>query len=126
MEDRVKALIEKMEKERGFAMPWRNLLAARDPEFMELYHKIAMHVFHETSALPRKMKEIIALCLDAFTFHEPGFRAHARNAFKAGATEQEILEALEVCTLLGIHNLSVSLPALTEEADKFNKQKKAT
>lgn len=124
MEDKVKELIDKMEKERGFAMPWRNLLAARDPEFMELYHQTAMHVFHETSALPRKMKEIIALCLDAFTSHEPGFRAHVRNAIQAGATEQEILEALEVCTLLGIHNLSVLLPALVDEAENFGKQSK--
>ena len=124
MEDKVKELVDKMEKERGFAMPWRNLLAERDPKFMELYHRTAMHVFHDTSALPRKMKEIIALCLDAFTSHEPGFRAHVRNAIQAGATEQEILEALEVCTLLGIHNLSVLLPTLVDEAENFSKQSK--
>ena len=124
MNDETKRLIEKMENERGFGRLWRKLLAERDPEFMELYHKAAMHVFHETSALPRKMKEIIALCLDAFTSHEPGFRAHVRNAIKAGATEQEILEALEVGALLGIHNLSVLLPALVDEAENFSKQSK--
>ncbi len=121
MDDKTKALVEKMEKERGFAMPWRRMLAERDPEFMELYHKMAMHAFQKTTALPRKYKEIISICLDAFTSHESGFRVHVRNALKAGATEQEILEALEVCVLMGIHNLSVCLPALVEEVKTFSK-----
>lgn len=124
MDDKTKALVEKMEKERGFAQPWRGLLAERDPEFMELYHKTAMHVFHKDGALPRKFKEIISVCLDAFTFYDRGFRIHVRNALEAGATEQEILEALEVCTLMGIHNLSISLPALVEEVEKFNKERR--
>ena len=124
MKDKTKALIKKMEKERGFAQPWRNYLAARDPEFMELYHKTAMHVFHKNGALPLKFKEMISICLDAFTFYERGFRIHVRNALKAGATEQEIVEALEVCTLMGIHNMSISLPAMAEEVEKFEKEER--
>lgn len=122
MDDRAKKLIEKIEKERGFVMPWRRMLAERDPEFMEIYHKTAMHVFHTRKALPLKFKEIILVCADAITFYEPGLRQHIRNALNAGATEEEILEALELTTLLGIHNLSVHLPALADEVDKFKKQ----
>lgn len=123
-EERVKKLIERMDRERGFSRLWRNLLAERDPDFMENYHEKAMYVFHRRSSLPLKFKEILACCMDALTWYEPGFRVHARNAFKAGATEDEILEALEVCTILGIHYLSIQLPALVEEWEAYKKEKR--
>lgn len=124
MKDRAKELIERIEKERGFILPWPRLMAERDPDYMELYHNMAMHVFHEKKALPLKFKEIIAVCMDALTFYERGFRAHVRNALAAGATEDEILEALELLTLLGVHYLSIHLPALTEEISKHKELKK--
>ncbi|MFH1383327.1 MAG: carboxymuconolactone decarboxylase family protein [Chloroflexota bacterium] len=122
--DKGKNLAEQIAKERGFSRPWHGLLAARDPEFMEIYHKMAMHAFQGRNALPRKFKEIIAVCMDAVTFYDEGLRVHLRNALKAGATEDEIIEALEVSTLLGIHNLSVHLPAVAEEVEKYRKESK--
>lgn len=121
MEDRGKQLIERMERERGFPRPWRKMLAERDPDYMELYHNMAMHVFQKRKALPLKFKEIIAICMDALTSYDEGLRIHIRNALKAGATEDEILEALEVLTLLGVHNLSVHLPSLVEEVTDYKK-----
>ncbi len=120
-----KNLIERMTKERGFARPWRSLLAARDPEYMELYHKTAVHAIQGRNALPRKFKEIILVCLDAVTCYEEGFRIHVRNALEAGATEDEILEALEVSSLIGIHCVAAFLPALVEEGERYEgKQQK--
>ena len=124
MKDKAKELIEKMEKERGFGRLWRKLLAERDPEFVELYHKAALHVFQD-GALPRKFKEILAICVDAIQFYETGIRIHTRNALKLGATEQEIIEALEVTFLPGIHYLSVHLPTIAEEAENFKQGKVA-
>lgn len=118
MEDKTKELIERMEKERGFGRLWRKLLAERDPEFVELYHNATMHVFRD-GALPRKIKEIICICVDAIQLYEPGVRIHTRNALKLGATEQEIIEALEATVLPGIHYLSVPLPAIIEEVENF-------
>jgi AhpD family alkylhydroperoxidase len=123
MEERAKKLIEKIEKERGFVMPWRRMLVERDPEYLELYHKLAMYCFKEKKALPLKFKEIIAIAVDAVTFYETGLRAHVRNALAAGATEEEILEALELTTLLGVHSMSGHLPALVEEVAKFKESK---
>ena len=123
-EEQTKELIERITRERGFPRPWHRLLAERDPKFMELYHKKAMHAVYERNALPRKFKEILLVCLDAVTFYEEGFRIHVRNALKAGATEDEIVEALEVCTMISIHYLSVHLPALVEEVDKFKEEQK--
>ncbi|MBI2869183.1 MAG: carboxymuconolactone decarboxylase family protein [Chloroflexi bacterium] len=113
-------LIELMEKERGFSRLWRKLLAERDPEFMELFHKAAMHVFRD-GALPRKTKELICICADAFQFYEPGVRIHTRNALALGATEDEIIEALETAIMPGIHYLSALLPAIVEEVDSHQK-----
>ena len=116
MEDKGKKLIEQMEKERGFGRLWRKLLAERDPDFMELWHNTTMHVLKD-GALPRKIKEIILICVDAIQLYEPGVRIHTRNALKLGATELEIIEALETAVLPGIHYLSAPLPAVVEEVE---------
>jgi AhpD family alkylhydroperoxidase len=120
MEDKTRELIERMEKERGFGRLWRKLLAERDPVFMELYHNTSMHVFRD-GALSRKMKEIICICADALQLYEPGVRIHTRNALKLGATEQEIIEALEAAILPGIHYLSVLLPAIVDEVESHER-----
>ncbi len=124
MDDKSKKLIEKMEKERGFGRLWRRLLAERDPEHMELIHNTTARVLRD-GALPRKFKEIICICVDAIQFYEPGIRIHTRNALSCGATEMEIIEALEATALPGIHYLSVPLPAVVEEVENFKKGKKA-
>ncbi len=121
-EDREKALKERMVKERGFVgRAYSFILVEKDPELAENFHEAAMHVFHKRKALPLKFKEIIAVCMDAITFYPEGFRTHAAQALKAGATEDEIIEALEVCTLLGKHYLYY-LPALEEEVKSYKKQ----
>jgi alkylhydroperoxidase/carboxymuconolactone decarboxylase family protein YurZ len=119
---RARELTKRMAKERGFPRLWRRLLAELDPEFMEITHKGAMYVYHERKALPLKFKEIIVICLDAVTSYEEGFRIHVRNALAAGATQDEILEALELCSQISIHNLSILLPALVEEVKKCGKK----
>ena len=112
--DKAKELIQQMEKERGFGRLWRAQLAERDPEFTEIVHNVAIHLFQD-GALSRKMKEIICVCCDAMQFYEPGVRIHLRNAIKLGATEQEIIEALEVTFLPGVHYLTAHLPAIVDE-----------
>ena len=120
MEDKARELIKRMESERGFARLWCKQLAERDPTFMELYHNAAMHVFRD-GALSRKIKELICICADALQFYEPGVRIHVRNALQLGATEEEIIEALETAIMPGIHYLSVVLPAIVEEVEDHKK-----
>ncbi len=119
-EEKAKKLIQKMESERGFGRLWRKQLAEADPDFMELYHKAAMHVFQD-GALPRKTKELICICADALQLYEPGVRIHVRNALELGATKEEIVEALEAAIMPGIHYLSVVLPAIVEEVEGYEK-----
>ena len=119
-----KDLIGKIDKERGFSRPWRKLLADRDPQYMDFYHKNFMYVMGQRNALPRKFKEIILVCLDAATLYEPGFKIHVRGALEAGATEEEILEALEVTCLIGIHHLSGYLHLMCKEVDDFKRKRR--
>ena len=114
MEDRVKELLERMNKSRGYTRLWRELLAYKDIDFTELNNNTSDHVFNKRNALPRKFKEILCVCLDAYTFYEAGLRIHIRGALEAGATEEEIVEALEVTSLLGIHPVAFSMPILDE------------
>ena len=120
METKSKDLIERMERERGHSRLWQKLLAERDPVFTEIFHNAVMHVLRE-GALSLKIKEIICVCVDALQFYEPGVRIHMRRALELGATEQEIIEALEVAIMPGIHYLSALLPAIAEEVDGYNK-----
>ncbi len=122
MDDKVKELIDRIGAERGFRRLWHKQLAERDTKYMEHFHNLAMHVYRD-GALTRKMKEIIAVCVDAVQLYTPGVRIHTRNAIKLGATEQEIIEALEVAAMLGIHYLSIPLPAIVDEFESHEQGK---
>jgi alkylhydroperoxidase/carboxymuconolactone decarboxylase family protein YurZ len=121
-ERKAKEILARIEKERGFVRVWPKLLAERDPEFLECLHNITTHVLHRRNSLPRKTKEIILTCLNAFSFYEFGFRIHLRSALHAGATEDELVEALEVVGIMNVHGMSSMLPILVEEVRNHQKE----
>jgi alkylhydroperoxidase/carboxymuconolactone decarboxylase family protein YurZ len=41
------------------------------------------------------------------------------NAFKAGATREEVLETIQLVTIMGIHSCNLAIPILCEEYEKF-------
>jgi len=116
---RAKEVLERVERERGFARLWPKLLAERDPDLLETLHNEVTHVLDHRNSLPRKTKEIIMMCLNAFSFYEFGFRVHLRAALKFGATEDELLEALEVVGLSNLHGMTSMLPVLVEEMKNY-------
>jgi len=118
---KAKEVLERVERERGFARLWPKLLAERDPDLLETLHNEVTHVLDDRNSLPRKTKEIIMMCLNAFSFYEFGFRIHLRSALKFGATEDELLEALEVVGLSNLHGMTSMLPALVEEVKNYQK-----
>ena len=66
-----------------------------DPELLKLVRQTATFAMAD-GALPRKIKLLIALALDAAHGAVGGVAALARAALQAGATKQEIAEALRV------------------------------
>ncbi len=67
-----------------------------DPEFFKLINSNRQLALGEGGTLPRKFKLLIAMVLDAVAGAEGGAGALARQAMEAGATKQEVVEALRV------------------------------
>ncbi|KAI0509001.1 AhpD-like protein [Xylaria bambusicola] len=67
-------------------------------------------------ALEPKLKELVYCAFDAASTHlyVPGLKLHMRNALGYGATPQEILEVLEIATLLSLHTAHVAAPIIEE------------
>ena len=66
------------------------------------------------------MKEFIYLAFDVSATHQfaPGTPIHIRNAMKYGATAGEILEVIQIASIIGIQTFEVALPILFEELER--------
>jgi alkylhydroperoxidase/carboxymuconolactone decarboxylase family protein YurZ len=71
-----------------------------DPEMLKRLREQSEFVCAD-GALPRKVKLLIAMAFDAAHGAENGVRSLAGQARKAGASNQEIAEALRVASFLG-------------------------
>lgn len=91
-----------------------------DPDFLEAY--LAFRSVPQSSGpLEQKYKELILIAINAATTHlyGPGVRRHIQNALKAGASMEEILETIQLTTVMGIHSCNLAIPILMEEVSKF-------
>ena len=91
-----------------------------DPDFLEAYLAFR-NVPQSQGPLEQKYKELILIAINAATTHlyGPGVRRHIQNALKAGASMEEILETIQLTTVMGIHSCNLAIPILTEEVSKF-------
>jgi alkylhydroperoxidase/carboxymuconolactone decarboxylase family protein YurZ len=109
------ALKKSFVENRGYWHPsWEGLLEL-DPEFFEAYVEFSS-VPWRSGVLEPKIKELIYCAFDAAATHlyVPGLKLHMRNALRYGATAQEIMEVLEIVSVLGIHGVEVAAPMLEE------------
>lgn len=93
-------------------------LQEMDPDFLEAYLAFRS-IPHNEGPLPQKYKELIMIAINAATTHlyAPGVRRHMQNALKAGATKEEILETIQLTTVMGIHSCNLAIPILLEEIE---------
>ena len=105
---------------RGDFNPLWEQMRALDPQFMEAYLRFR-DVPHKTGPLPPKFKELVLVAINAATTHlyAPGVRRHIANALRAGATREEVLETIQLVTIMGIHSCNLAIPILCEEYEKF-------
>ncbi len=91
-----------------------------DPGFLEAYLAFRS-VPQSQGPLEQKHKELILIAINAATTHlyGPGVRRHIQNALKAGASMEEILETIQLTTVMGIHSCNLAIPILMEEVSKF-------
>jgi len=92
-----------------------------DPEFMEAYLAFR-DVPHRNGPLPPHFKELILVAINAATTHlyAPGLRRHMQNALRLGATPEEVLETIQLTTVMGIHSCNLAIPILVEEMERIN------
>ncbi len=92
------------------------------PDFFEAYTALSS-VPWKHGTLPPKIKELIYVAVDASTTHlyNPGTRIHIANALRHGATRDEVMEVLEIVSVLGIHTMSTGLPILIDELRKSDR-----
>lgn len=101
---------------RGYWSPLWDGLLDLDPGYFEAYLRFS-EVPWRRGTLDAKVKEMVYIAVDAVTTHlfEPGIRIHVRNALGHGASLLEIVEVIELCTLIGLEASSFGLPILLEE-----------
>jgi alkylhydroperoxidase/carboxymuconolactone decarboxylase family protein YurZ len=70
---------------------------------MEKYAIMSSHPY-ETGPLDPKMKELLSVAKDAAITHRyiPGLRIHMENAIGYGATREEVMETLEISSIIGM------------------------
>lgn len=88
-----------------------------DPAYFEQYKGFFGYPW-ETGTLDAKLKELsyIAMDISPTDLFEKGLKTHIRNALQVGASPEEIMEVIELASLLGINTAVEGVPILAEEA----------
>ncbi len=100
--------------------PMWDLMQEMDPEYLEAFLAFRA-VPQRKGPLEQKYKELIFIAINAATthLHGPGVRRHIQNALRSGATKEEILEVIQLTTIMGIHSMTLAAPILQEEVERF-------
>ena len=120
MKDQTKQKLKKeFQEKRGYWNEFWEGLLALDSNFFEAYLDFSS-IPWTSGVLEPKVKEFIYIAIDSATTHlyEPGLRIHIENAFKHGATKEEIMEVYQLTSVLGMHTCTVGVPILIEEIKK--------
>jgi alkylhydroperoxidase/carboxymuconolactone decarboxylase family protein YurZ len=110
--------VEKMKALGHWNEEW-DLLLFLDPVWTD--HYMAMcSVLYAESVLPPKELELLLVAFDAAYVHiyGPGTRSHIKNALKAGATVEEIVEVLKLGVVQGVQACNLSIGILAEELER--------
>jgi alkylhydroperoxidase/carboxymuconolactone decarboxylase family protein YurZ len=97
-------------------------LARLAPAYLQAYYHYAAGSW-TSGVLEPKVKEFVALSVSASTthLHQPAMRLHMRRALACGATAAEVMEVLQLTSVLGIHTCSIGMPIFSEELRSVGK-----
>ncbi|MBT6394664.1 MAG: hypothetical protein HOJ95_08155, partial [Nitrospinaceae bacterium] len=105
MNSEADALIKKIKSSRGWILPEQEFMARRDIDFYQRHNEKLDHFMTREGALSKKVLEllfIVALCVRLPAEESQTYiKNHIHQAFEHGATEQEILEAVELVIFPG-------------------------
>lgn len=106
-------------EKRGYWADFWDYLLTLDPDFFEAYLGYSALPWM-TGVLPPKIKEFVYIVIDIATTHlyELGTRIHYQNAIRHGATPREIMEVIKVTSDLGLHTMTLGVPALARALER--------
>ena len=101
---------------RGYWHEFWNDMLELDPEMFEAYLEFSS-VPWRTGPLSPAEKELIYISYDIAATHlyVPGTKLHIRNALDHGATPEQVLEVMEIASMIGIHAVTTAVPILAAE-----------
>ncbi len=101
---------------RGYWHSFWDEMLELDPDLFETYTAFSS-VPWKSGTLSPKVKELVYIAFDTAATHlyVPGLKLHIENAIGYGATPQEILEVMEIASVIGIHAATTAVPILVEE-----------
>jgi alkylhydroperoxidase/carboxymuconolactone decarboxylase family protein YurZ len=101
---------------RGYWHEFWDEMLELDPELFAAYTEFSS-VPWRSGTLSPKVKEFVYIAFDTAATHlyVTGLKLHIENAIGYGATPQEILEVMEIASVLGIHAVTSGAPILVEE-----------
>jgi alkylhydroperoxidase/carboxymuconolactone decarboxylase family protein YurZ len=93
-----------------------------DPLFTDEFMACGLGIY-AAGLLSAKDVELLSIAFDASITHmyAPGTRRHIKNALKAGATVEEVMEVLKVCVAFGIEACDLGTRILVEELANLEK-----
>jgi alkylhydroperoxidase/carboxymuconolactone decarboxylase family protein YurZ len=119
LDEQRKRLKEQFTQTRGYWHSFWDGLLELDPELFEAYTEFSS-VPWRTGVLEPHVKELVYCAFDAAATHlyVPGLKVHMQNALRLGATPEQVMEVLEVVSVIGIHAAMEAAPLLLEEASE--------
>jgi alkylhydroperoxidase/carboxymuconolactone decarboxylase family protein YurZ len=104
---------------RGFWTDTWNPLLKLDPIFFEVYFKVSANASH-CSNLEPKYRELIFCAFDAATTHlyGPGTKIHIHNTLRLSATPGEVMEMLEITSLMAIDGVTMGAGLLVGDLER--------
>ncbi len=94
----VAKLLLKFKNAYGQVPDWAETISELMPELLEPWLQIRSKVIAD-GALPRKVKELILLGINLVRRYPSGIETHLRGALDAGATQEEVMEAIATAIL---------------------------
>jgi alkylhydroperoxidase/carboxymuconolactone decarboxylase family protein YurZ len=101
---------------RGYWHEFWDEILELDPEMFDAYTDFSS-VSWATGSLEPKVKEFVYTAFDCASTHlyVKGWKAHMDNALGYGATPEELLEVMEIASVMGMQSALQALPVLREE-----------
>lgn len=113
-QERIKA---EFTRGRGYWNPTWDEMLELDPQLFEAYTAFSSHPWQH-GVLSPKMREFIYIAFDTSSTHlyRVGLKLHIENALGYGATPEEILEVMEIASVIGMQTVTTGAPILRELA----------